>query len=1298
MKKPVLVVGGGIAGIQASLDLAEMNVPVFLVEESPSIGGRMAQLDKTFPTNDCSACILAPKVTECFNHPLVKTLTWSEVETIKGSAPDFQAVIRKKARFVDEDSCIGCGACTRKCPIERPNEFDAGLAMRGAVYKPYAQAVPNKVVIEKLGTSPCRSACPAQISAHGCVSLIAEKRYDEAVNLIRQVTPFVGVLGLVCEGHCREACYRQYVDEGLGIPALHEFLGRYAQETDVKFKPRVRKVKTERSAVVVGGGLSALNAAYQLALAGVSVDIISQDVEFGGQLRSSLSEHAQGALLDAEIAAVTELVNSVSCGASPQDYAVETLVNQGFDAVVYAGPESVPASEDITSTAVFVGGEAAVGTLTAVEAVAAGNRLAVEVLNALLGESRSVEAALLPTTAMDKVDFGPAMLDGRPAYTEYGLSETEAAAEAQRCLDCSICSECRACEFICPPKSIRHEQRDEILEVDVSAVLMASGYQPTDDVPDAYGYGVYPNVVTSLEYERILNASGPFEGHVQRPSDGQEPKRIAFLQCVGSRDMQCGADYCSAVCCMYAIKEAVITKEHMPAVDAVDIFYMDMRAYGKDFDKYLASAERKNVGFIRSRVAEVVEDPLTKNLVVRHTDPDGFVVDAEYDLVVLSVGMKMDPKTTGFLQRTGIKTDAHGFCWVNEMSPPETSLPGIYACGALAGPKDIPETVVEAGAAAVSAARFAGAQEVPQERYATFFAEKEEKPIQDVSKEPMRIGVFVCHCGSNIGGFLDVKAVTKYARTLPFVVHAADFTYACSLDSQKMIADRIRKHRLNRVVVASCTPRTHEKLFQEVMVDAGLNPYMFTMANIREQCSWVHMEQYEAATDKAKELVRMGVGKATFAKQLTRSKLDVDKTALVVGGGAAGMAAAWELAELGYPVHLVERSEALGGHAARLAYSPHGRPVAAYVDSYRQRLEEHPLVTIHRSATVEAIEGYVGNFSTTISEQGTEKELQHGVVIAAVGASQAEPQEFGWGHPSVVTQLDLEDRLREGFASDERPKSVAFIQCVGSRSDERPYCSRVCCGQTLKNAIQLKEADPDMHVIVFYRDMRSYGLYEANYSRARQLGVQFVRYDVGQEPRVSEAGDHGQLLVKAVEPLLQEEFGTYADLVVLSSAIAPNVEQNRQLGQMLKVPLNQDGFFLEAHAKLQPVDFATDGVYLCGLAHGPKTMRESMIQGKAAAARAAAVIAKSVLETEGVIARVSEQYCTGCGTCELVCAYKAVSVEEQETRSGTVQRAVVNDALCKGCGTCAAACRCGAMDIDGFSDRQVLNEIDFLLR
>ena len=1296
MKKPVLVVGGGIAGIQASLDLAEMNVPVFLVEESPSIGGRMAQLDKTFPTNDCSACILAPKVTECFNHPLVKTLTWSEVEVIKGAAPDFTAVIRQKARFVDEESCIGCGACTRKCPIERPNEFDAGLATRGAVYKPYAQAVPNKVVIEKLGTSPCRSACPAQISAHGCVSLIAEKRFDEAVNLIRQVTPFVGVLGLLCEGHCKTACYRQYVDEGVGIPSLHEFLGRYAQETDVKFKPRLRSVQTDQRAVVVGGGPSALNAAYQLALAGVAVEIISRDAQLGGQLRWELSESDHNSLLDEEIAKVTELVTNVTCGASESACAAETLTKQGFDAVVYADSESLPAKLAGQTGNVFVGGEASESALSPVEAVAAGNRLAAEVLNYLLGENRPVDAELLPTTPMDQVNFTEAVLDSKPVYTEYGLSEEQAAAEAQRCLDCSICSECRACEFICPPKSIRHEQRDEILELDVSAVLMACGYKPTDEIPDAYGYGVYSNVVTSLEYERILNASGPFEGHVQRPSDGQEPKRIAFLQCVGSRDMQCGADYCSAVCCMYAIKEAVITKEHMPAVDAVDIYYMDMRAYGKDFDKYLTSAEQKGVGFIRSRVAEVIQDPVTKNLIVRHTDPDGFVVDAEYDLVVLSVGMKMDRKTTDLLRRTGIKTDAHGFCWVDEMSPPETSVPGVYACGALAGPKDIPETVVEAGAAAASAARIAGTREVERDRYALFFAEKEEKPIQDVSKEPMRIGVFVCHCGSNIGGFLDVKAVAKYARTLPFVMHAADFTYACSLDSQKMIADRIRKHKLNRVVVASCTPRTHEKLFQEVMVDAGLNPYMFTMANIREQCSWVHMEQYDAGTEKAKELVRMGVGKATFAKQLTRSKLDVDKSALVVGGGAAGMAAALELADLGYPVHLLEKTDALGGHASRLAYSPHGRPVRAYVDQYKQRLEQHPLVTIHCRTSVEAIDGYVGNFTTAIRQNGRGKELKHGVVIVAVGASEAEPKGFGWGHPSVITQLDLEERLQNEVCVSESLRSAAFIQCVGSRSDERPYCSRVCCGQTLKNAVRLKEATPDMHVVVFYRDIRSYGLYEVNYRRARQLGVQFVRYDAGKEPRLFE--DAGQLYVKALDPLLQEEFSTRVDLVVLSSAVAPNVEQNRQLGQMLKVPLNQDGFFLEAHAKLQPVDFATDGVYLCGLAHGPKNMRESIVQGKAAAARAAAVISKSVLETEGIIARVSEQFCTGCGTCELVCAYKAVSVEEQETRSGKVQRAVVNDALCKGCGTCAAACRCGAMDIDGFSDRQVLNEIDFLLR
>ncbi|MGI6669762.1 MAG: FAD-dependent oxidoreductase [Acetivibrionales bacterium] len=431
--------------------------------------------------------------------------------------------------------------------------------------------------------------------------------------------------------------------------------------------------------------------------------------------------------------------------------------------------------------------------------------------------------------------------------TEKGLTEDQAKNEALRCIDCSVCCECRICEKMCGFKAIRHDQRDELIELEVSSVIFANGYDTVTEIPDGYGYGKYKDVVTSLEYERILSASGPYQGHIRRPSDNKVPERIAFIQCTGSRDEKCASGYCSSVCCMYAVKEAVITREHLPSVKDIDIFYMDMRAYGKDFDKYVDTARNKySVGFIRSRVSGVEINEATGRLVVSFCDESGNPASGEYDMVVLSVGMKPGGEKRELFDKIGVKTDKYGFLWTSELDAPKTSRDGILACGAMAGPKDIPETVVEASAAASEAFKASGGAGTGREEYDDYFEKEEEAVFRDVSREPVRVGVFLCHCGKNIGDYLDVKEAVKYARTLPGVEYATDFMYACSVDSQKAIADRITKFNLNRVVVASCTPRTHEPLFQGVLASAGLNPYLLTMANIREQCSWVHMNNRDA--------------------------------------------------------------------------------------------------------------------------------------------------------------------------------------------------------------------------------------------------------------------------------------------------------------------------------------------------------------------------------------------------------------------------------------------------------------------
>jgi heterodisulfide reductase subunit A len=866
-------------------------------------------------------------------------------------------------------------------------------------------------------------------------------------------------------------------------------------------------------------------------------------------------------------------------------------------------------------------------------------------------------------------------------------------------IDKNTCRNCGLCDKACSVGAIKHDQQEIITEIPVSAVVMATGYDLAGNIPKEFGYDRYEDVVTSLEYERILCASGPYEGHVARPSDRKEPKRIAFIQCVGSRDHQCDSDYCSSVCCMYAIKNAIITKEHLPTVEDIDIFYMDMRAFGKAFDSYVDSArDRYSVGLVRSRVSGVDRDEESGQLLVQYTDDKGASTTQPYDMVVLSVGFKPNDESVNLLNKTGVKTDKYGFVWSHEFNATVTTREGIYACGVAAGPKDIPETVIEASAAAAAAAKMAYKREVKLYKdYSNFFKEEAMPEMRDVSKEPIKIGVFLCYCGVNIGGYADVADIVDYAKGLPFVVHTESFQYTCAIDSQKIIADRMEEHGLNRLVVAACTPRTHEPLFQDVLAKAGLNPYLFAMANIRDQCTWVHMDDKAAATFKAKEMVRMAVGKVTFAKQLTRKSINVTKSAMIVGGGVSGMTAALELAGMGYHAHLVESSEGLGGNAHNLATSNKARPVEPYLNRMIGEVANHPNINVYLNTAVESIDGYVGNFKTMVRTGAFSKEINHGVIIVAIGAGEMKPNEYMYGkNSSVITQLELEGHASENFAAFKGKKHVVMIQCVGSREDDKPYCSRVCCNQAVKNALLLQEQYDDLSVTILYRDMRTYGMGELLYRDARKAGVKFIRYEDDKKPVVEDKD--GGLVIKLTDPVLGEEVTLPADYLVLSAAIEANTDNNLTMAKMVKVPLNQSGFFLEAHVKLRPVDFATEGVYICGLAHNPKNTTECIIQGKAAAGRAATVIAKEQLETEGAIAAVHAEYCSACGDCEKVCPYKAIEVVDVPVRGGTVRQAVINEVLCKGCGTCSANCRCGAIDVNGFSDRQIVTEIEYLLR
>ncbi len=994
----VVVVGGGISGVQTSLDLAESGFQVYLIEKTPSIGGVMSQLDKTFPTNDCSMCILSPKLVEAARHPLISLMTMSEVVDVSGEAPNFKVTVRHNPRYVSMDKCVGCGICAEKCPVKVPNEYDANLVTRKAIYIPFAQAVPLKYAID----------------ASKCLKLT--------------------------KGRC-------------------------------------------------------------------------------------------------------------------------------------------------------------------------------------------------------------------------GL-----------------------CEKNCPAGAIEYEDKavDETLEA--GAIILAPGFSVFDArLKKEYGYGDYPNVVTSLEFERFLSATGPYGGHVVRPSDQKTPKKVAFLQCVGSRDEKVGNTYCSSVCCMYAMKQAIIAGEHTAGLEPT-IFFMDIRAVGKEFEDYRARAEKEyGIKMHRAtRVASILQDPETKSLTLRY-ESGGDIVEEVYDMVVLSVGLEPTKGADKIGKIFGINLNKFGFAGTNVYSPLTSSRPGVFVTGAFAAPKDIPTSVAEASGAAAKAGAY-----ISNKRS---FPEEEKRDEIAVEGEEPRIGVFVCDCGINIKGTVDVPSVVDYAKTLPNVVFAEENKYSCSADSQQKIKELIHKEKLNRVVVASCTPRTHEPLFQSTLKEAGLNPYLFEMANIRDQCSWIHMGEPDKATKKSKDLVRMAVAKARLLEPLYESKLPVTHSAVVIGGGVSGMISALDIASQGYHVDLLEKSEELGGNALKIYHEEDGRKLREYAKELMTRVRNNKNITVHTSTEVKDVGGFVGNFKV----QTTEGEIETGSIVVAVGAEEYKPKEHLYGEdPRVVTQLELEDKMQKGALP---AKTIAMIQCVGSRNAEAPYCSRVCCANAIKNAIAIRKANPNTAVYVFHKDIRTYGFREDLYKEAGMAGVRFVRVPEDKPPMVTKEGD--QLKLVATDIVLGDDLELKPDMVVLSTGIRPH-HDNEDLAKMLKVPLSKDKYFLEAHMKLRPVDFATNGVYLCGLAHWPKFTDEAIAQASGAAARAMTIISKPELKSEGIIAAVNDDICDGCAICEPVCEYKAITIEA-DPKNPEKKKAIVNEGLCKGCGCCVAACPSGAMEQRGFKNQQILASIDAAL-
>jgi heterodisulfide reductase subunit A len=1000
-----MVIGGGIGGMQCALDLADTGFYVYLLEKSPTLGGTMARLDKTFPTNDCSTCMISPKLVQVAGHANIELLTRTRLLELAGEPGRFTARVEKQPRYVDAEKCIACGACSEKCPKKVSDVFNGELSTRKAAYLTFPQAVPLKYALDP------------------------------------------------------ENC-------------LYLTRGR-----------------------------------------------------------------------------------------------------------------------------------------------------------------------------------------------------------------------CGLCKKICPTEAIDFDQQPEILEISVGALVLASGFElALTHGHGEYGFDRYRNVVSSLQYERILSATGPYGGHIRRPSDGKTPARVAWIQCVLSRDPSRGRPFCSSVCCMHAAKQAVLTRQHHPETDAT-IYFMDIRAHGKGFDNYIDRArEHYGVHYRRSMISQVYLNPENDSLIIETFDHHlNRKVEEEYDMVVLSSGFKPTQNFSDLARKLELEMNPYGFVATEFDRPVSTSCPGIFVCGSAEAPKDIPETVIQAGAAAAEASAL-----ISHAR-GRDIAVRPQLRESAIDPEP-RIGVFVCHCGTNIAGVVDIPRVVAYVKTLPHVAYATDFMFSCSNDALNQLVALIRKHRLNRVVVAACSPRTHEPLFQGALREAGLNPYLFELASIRDQCSWVHGDEPEKATLKSMDLIRASAARAARLEPLTDPSFEVRKDGLVIGGGIGGMTAALTIADQGFTVHLVEKDAELGGFARNLTETLEGNSPAGMIRFLKERVVNHRHIRLHTNSRLADHGGHMGAFSGVIrktdSTGSQEDRIDYGAVIVATGGQAYEPDEYLYGRdPRVVTQVELARRMKKEPNWAGSLKNIAMIQCVGSRNDHFTFCSRVCCSAAVKNSLRIKELNPDARVTVLYRDVRTFGFKELYYLKARRSGVLFFRYIPQEPPCVSGSPHH--LTVDFTDRSSHQPFRIHADLLVLSTGIRPNPEAE-QIGRLLKLPVSEEGFFLEAHVKLRPVEMATPGVFLAGLAHSPRFIEETLTMAKSAGQQAVKILSRDTMTTSAAVAEVDADRCTACLVCVRVCPYGAPYINDEGV-------SCIPPSSCMGCGICTAECPAGAISLKHSTDSQILSKIEALL-
>jgi len=1004
LKNPVgkvIVVGGGIGGIQCALDLADTGFYVYLIEKSHTLGGTMAQLDKTFPTNDCSTCMLSPKLVQAAGHANIKILTLSRLLELNGVPGRFSAQVEKLPRYINPQKCIACGKCAEKCPQKVPDVFNGELGMRKAAFLTFPQAVPLKYALD----------------AKHCLYLTKEK--------------------------------------------------------------------------------------------------------------------------------------------------------------------------------------------------------------------------------------------------------------------------CGVCQKICPADAVEYDQQAERLQIDAGAVVISTGFETALTAKEGeFGYGRYQNVVTSLQYERMLSATGPYEGHLKRPSDGKGPQSVAWIQCVMSRDPARNRPFCSSVCCMHAAKQAILTRTHEPDTRTT-IYFMDIRAHGKGFDDYVDRA-RLNYGvrYRRSMISQVYLNPENENLIIETFDPHlNRKIEEEYDLVVLSSGFKPSQGFTDLSKQLGLVANPYGFLTTEFDEPVSTSRPGVFVCGGIEAPKDIPETVIQAGAAAAEASIL-----ISEARHTETIVE--ETPVEMPVETTPRVGVLVCHCGTNIAGVVDIQSVVEDVKQLPGVVYVTDFMFTCSTETQLAIGDLIKEHGLNRVVVAACSPKTHEPLFQDTLRQAGLNPYLFELANIRDQCSWVHGKNPEEATRKSKNLIRASVARAVQLEPLYDKTYPVVNEGLIIGGGLAGMTAALTIADQGIKVHLVEKSDRLGGFAPNLRFTLEGHSPRRLIRYLIERVSHHPNISVYLNSRLAAHGGHMGAFKGAVQKRDQRIDIQYGTVIVATGGRPYEPTEYLYGQDDrILTQVEFSKCLLDDPSWARRLKRIVMIQCVGSREPDFPYCSRVCCSAAVKNSLQLKEMNPDAQVVVLYRDLRTFGFKELYYQEARQKGVLFFRYIFEEKPVVYD--ENRKLIVDFTDRSSHQDFRVEPDLIVLSAGIRSS-EGALPIARLLKLPTSDAGFFLEAHVKLRPVEFGASGVFLAGSAHSPRFIEENVTMAKGAAQQAMKILCKEKMTTSAAVAEVDTEKCAACLSCVRVCPYGAPFINAE----GVSQ---IPPSACMGCGICTSECPAEAIELKHSTEDQMLAKIDALL-